>query len=254
MYQAEMPPHSSALRPALVTLVVAGLFAIACGEPEPSIAEALATNADKKFEESGEYTPNPKPRPSGFLPPPSDAEFKAWDRKDPEGEKHLYKWDKKNIERMENYFEEIRCFRDEIKKAGQLAWGAEPQSAQEEQWYQFKRQFIPFIDRWQQRLFGQEPRILEKSKFIGHFLEAHELVMKQYPQAYNESDELQIKKADAHWLVIEDKVHRYMDGLNHKAITWDDPKKYEEFCAEALKEPDEGPKKQKGKRRDKSLD
>lgn len=253
--QAIEPNHYTPIfRSALVALAAVGLVAIACGEPQPSIAEALATDANKKFEESENYKPNPKPRPSGFLPPPTDAEFAAWNRKDPEGEKHLYKWDKNNIDRMENYFEEIRCFRDEIKKNGQLAFGAEPQSPQDEQWYQFKRQFIPFIDRWQQRLFGQEPRILEKSKFIGHFLEAHELVMKQYPQAYNESDELQVKKADAHWIVVEDKVRRYMEGLNHKPIEWNDPKKHEEFCAEALKEPDEGPKKQKGKRRDKSLD
>ncbi|MEE9384146.1 MAG: hypothetical protein V3V08_12110 [Nannocystaceae bacterium] len=245
------------MKHALVALALAlagGSSVGACGgEKQISLAEALNTDANKKFEDSADYKPNPKPRPQGHLPPPSTAEFKAWDRKDPEGEKHLYKWDKRNVDRMETYFEEIRCFRDKVKVAGQAAWGAEPQSPKEEQWYQFKRQFIPFINRWQQRLFANEPRILEKSKFIGHFLEAHELVMKQYPQAFNEADDLQVKKADAHWMVVEDKVHRYMDALKHKPLSWNlesakGLKKYEAFCTKAFIEPDEGPKKQKGKK------
>src|SRR5690606_99467 len=116
---------------------------------------------------------SPKKRPPDGLPPPTDAELKAWDRKDPEGEKHLYKFDKANLKKMLNYWNELECFREKMKEEGEKAFGVEPGSPDEEKWYQFKQLFIPMVNTWQQRLFANEPRILEKSKLIGHFLEAH---------------------------------------------------------------------------------
>ena len=219
----------------------------------PSAAEALQTNADEKFEKE-QYKPSPKKeRPSDGLPPPTDAELKAWDRKDPEGEKHLYKWDKKNLTKMKGYWDELRCFREEVMKNGEKALGAEPMSPESEKWHQFKQGFIPFVNGWQQRLFANEPRIQEKSKFIGNILEAHELVMHEYPQAYNNGDEIELKKAEAHWIIVDDKVKAYAEQLGGKWEYLDttDPKqaeKWDKFCIAAKKPPKQGEKKGKRKK------
>jgi len=231
------------------------LPAAACGDSKESltIAEALATNAEKKLEESGNYKPPPKkPAPTMELPPPTEEELAAWDRKDPGGEKHLYKWDKRNLKRMSKYWFDLQCFRDKMRDEGEKARGAEPQGPQDEQWYQFKRMFIPFINRWQQRLFTLEPRILEKSKFISNFLEAHELVMNGYPNAYNTNDEIALKKVDAHWLIVEAKINRYVEQLGGGS-SWKIPdlekasnrKKWQSLCENAMKEPKVSTKKRR---------
>ena len=235
-----------------VALTVA-LGLSACGEPQPSLTEAMA----KADQDPDIPTPTePRDPPSLELDGPTEAEFKAWNRKDPEGEKHLYKWDKQNLPRMWNYWKELHCFRDKMREEGQKAFGAEPQSPEDEQWYQFKRVFIPFLDLWQQRLFANEPRILEKSKLIGHFLEGHELVMNGYPIAFNNSDETELRKQDAHWLLVNDKVTRYLEqiggGPKYKMPDVNNPKEakeYEKFCDKALHpKPEKGAKKIKGKK------
>jgi hypothetical protein len=236
----------------LGALAAGALFFGACGDGGPSAAEALARADEEKLPEG--YVPKQHERPPDGLPPPTEQEFKAWDRKDPEGEKHLYKWDKRFLPKMENYWKQLHCYKDRMKLEGDAALGKEPDSPEQEKWAQFKGGYIEFLDRWQQRLFGNEPRILEKSKFIGHILEAHELIMYGYPKAYNDNDELELKKADAHWLLVEDKVLRYVERLGGK---WEippdltDPKKkekWDKFCAEAMIEPKiEGPKKVKKK-------
>ena len=224
------------------------------GEKKPDLAEALATDSREKFLKE-QYKPSEKLKeapPEDILPPPTDAELKAWDRKDPAGEKHLYKWDKRNSDRMIEYWKQLRCYREKVSEEGRKAFGAEPQSPEDEKWYQFKRVFIPFVNRWQQRLFANEPRILEKSKYISNILEAHELVMNGYPSAFNDGDELALKKVDAHWIVVEDKVKRYTEQIGAK---WSMPdpekpkelKKWNEFCEKAMVEPKKGPKKVKKK-------
>src|SRR5687767_5511846 len=87
----------------LFSALVAMSLCSACdqGGEKQSVAEALATKAP---DAPADYKPNPKPRPED-LKPPTDAEFAAWNRKDPEGEKHLYKWDKQNGARMLVYWE-----------------------------------------------------------------------------------------------------------------------------------------------------
>jgi hypothetical protein len=232
----------------LCALAACGLLFTGCGDGGPSAVEAMASDPDEQLPEG--YKPKKRVRPGDGLPPPTDAEFKAWDRKDPEGEKHLYKWDKRSLDKMENYWKQLQCFRERMKLEGDKALGSEPLSPEQEKWEQFKAGFIPFINRWQQRLFANEPRILEKSKFIGHILEAHELTMYGYPKAYNYGDDLELKKADAHWLVVEDKVLRYVDRLGGK---WDQPdltdpkqkEKWDEFCVEAFTEPKDDGKKKK---------
>jgi hypothetical protein len=243
----------------MVRLSVGVVLALALGcdksdDDKPSIQEALASRPEDQF-----VAKNPKPRPEDKYGKPSNTEFKAWDRKDPEGEKHLYKWDKANVGKMMSYFEDIQCFKEKMKEEGQKAFGAEPGSPPEEAWFQFKQAFvIPIVDSWQKRMFAEEGlRILEKSKLMGHFLEAHELVMREYPAAYNESDTTALEKADAHWMIVEAKVKKYVSNLGvgdeFPEVDLENPKSIErhaKHCEEALKPPDHsGKTKKRGKKK-----
>lgn len=237
----------SALRSPLGVLAGAALLLslapLGCGGDGKTLAEKLAEDPEKKLLEDAGYVKKEIKRPPAGLPPPSDEEFKAWDRKDPEGEKHLHKFDKANLKKMLNYWAELGCFREKMKEEGAKAKGAEPGSATEEQWYQFKQLFIPMVNAWQQRMFANEPRILEKSKLIGHFLEAHELVMHGYPDAFNNNDDNAIGQADAHWLIVENKIIKYLKNITEEPLPkpdLSDPKQKEEhdkFCLKALNPP-----------------
>ena len=143
--------------------------------------------------------------------------MRAWDRKDPAGDKHMITWDKKNLSRMLDYWWELGCMRDTIVRKGEafLAGGVDTV------WSNDKKDLIPKFDRWQMRLFANEPRILEKSKFIASFLEAHELVMNGIPSAYNAKDTIDIKKTQAHWIIVDDKVERYTKQLGGKTRDFD---------------------------------
>jgi len=223
---------------------------VACDSGGPSIEESLAA----KPEDNIDYSKiKPKPRPEG-LAGPTDAEFKAWDRKDPEGEKHLYKFDKKAMPRLIGYWEEIECFREKVKEEGQKAFGAEPGSPREKEWFQFKQFYVNHVNGWQQRLFAKEPRIQEKSKFIGNFIEAHELVMHGYTKAYNMSDETALEKADIYWAVLQNKLVKYSRNLGEEWPIRDpaDEKAaaaHAEACVEALKPPDRTGKAKKKKKK-----
>lgn len=179
--------------------------------------------------------------PTAELPEPTAEELAAWDRKDPEGEKHLYKWDKANAKKMQNYWKELRCLRDKMKDEGQKAFGAEPGGPEQQQWEQFKLAFIdPVVDAWQQKLFAAEGQdILTKSKYISNIIEAHELVMNGYPVAYNDGDEIEIKRQDALWTVVENKVVDYSNkiGAPFKMPDLEDPKqkaKWDKFCNDVI--------------------
>mgnify|MGYP000146089444 CR=1 FL=1 len=208
-----------------------------------TLQERLAADPEQALLEKAGYKANPKPRPPGNLPPPTDAEFKAWDRKDPEGEKHLYKFDKANSKKMLNYYAELSCFREKIKEEGVKAMGAEPGSPTEEQWYQFKQQFIPMVKGWMDRLLANEPRIMEKSKMIGHFFEAHEAVMHNYPDAYNNNDKVAVELVDTNWLITENKISKYLKNITNEDMPKEDltdPKvkeKHDKFCLAALTPP-----------------
>lgn len=232
---------------ALASAAVLVFTATACDSSGPSIEESM-----KKIEEKGSPDAAPvkaKPRPTGMAGP-SDAEFKAWDRKDPEGEKHLYKWDKAHLEDMLRYWHQLECFQANVKQSGAEAFGAEPGSEKAEQWFQFKRAYVAHLDGWQKRLFAEQPRIQEKSKFVGNFLEAHELVMNGYLKAYNNGDETELKKQDAHWAIVEAKNKKYVKSLGAK---WPErdmenakvAKAHAEFCQEAMTPPDRSGKAKK---------
>lgn len=230
----------------------AGLLAFACGDPKPSLAESLAQQNEEQLPPG--YTPNPKPRPKG-LEPPTDAEFKAWNRKDPEGEKHLYKWDKAHLEEILGYWEDLECFREKVKEEGEKAFGAEPGTPKEEQWHQFKLFYVHHVNGWQQRIFSELPNIKENSKFLGYLLEAHEIVMHHYPQAYNLGDRLSLKEQDIRWeMDISQKMSKYVKALGGE---WPerDPEnakqmaQHAKHCEEALKPPDRSGKVKRAKRR-----
>lgn len=242
---------------ALGFALVAGVGSVGCDSSEStSLAEALANKPEDKI-----VAKNPKPRPGDKYGKPTGAEFKAWDRKDPAGEAHLHKWDKANIDKMMGYWEDLTCLKEKMKEEGQKAFGAEPGSPQAEEWFQFKRAYvIPVVDSWQKRMFAEEgTRILEKSKMISHFLEAHELIGREFPAAYNDNDEKALQKADAHWMIVEAKVKKYVGNLGvgdkFPEIDIDDTKAMEKHaarCAEAIKPPDTSGKAKKRKKRKKT--
>lgn len=217
-------------------LVIPSLALLAC-TGGPSAVEAMK-KADEQPVVETKKDGEKRSIPDDGLAGPTAEELAAWDRKDPEGEKHLYKWDKANAKKMQNYWKELRCLRDKFKEEGQKAFGTEPGGAEQEQWEQFKLAFITMVvDPWQQRLFAAEGQdVLSKSKIIGNILEAHELVMRHYPSAYNDSDEVEIKVQDARWAVVENKVVDYYAKIGAPITFPDlsDPKelaKWEKFCA-----------------------
>lgn len=183
---------------------------------EPASAEDQATAEPILVEAEPEGGPTPpEEAPSTELPPPTEEELAAWDRKDPDGEKHLYKWDKANEAKMHAYWLDLRCMRAAMKEAGEDAFGAPSGSKAQKQWDTFKQTFIvPVVNAWLQDLFKVEGSdILTKSKYMVYFLEAHELIMNGYPRAYNESEEVEIQRQDALWIVVENEVVDYSNKI-----------------------------------------
>jgi len=193
--------------------------------------------APTKKEDDGEK----REIPTSELPEPTEEELAAWNRKDPEGEKHYYKFDKANAKKMQTYWKELRCLRDKMKEEGEKAFGAEPGGAEQQRWEQFKLAFIdPVANSWQQKLFAAEGQdIMVKSKYISNILEAHELIMNGYPVAYNDGDREEITRQDMYWVVVENKVKDYSDkiGAPIKFPDLDNPKqkkKWDKFCHEVI--------------------
>ncbi len=153
--------------------------------------------------------PEPPPAPTG-LSPPSEAEFRAWDRKDPVADAELDKWDREHLTATLLTYDELRCFHQTLLAAGERHVA---DRADETRWTVFKRDWVVTLDAWQKQYFADNPRVLERSKFPGRFLEAHELLMFTYVKAYDERDRAAIDKADAHWLVIEAKVRKRVATL-----------------------------------------
>lgn len=233
-----------------ICLVAVSGLASGCNSSEPSAQEALKAIEEKKLAAAAAPVSTKPPPPPPKLAKATPEELAAWDRKDPAGEAHLYKWDKKNLKRMGEYWKDLSCFRREMMKFGEAAKGTEPGSPEFEKWERFKGGFIPFINRWQQRLFSNEPRILEKSKFISKFLALHEVIMVRYPRAYNMNDEVEKKKADAFWILESGNMMRYVKQLGGK---WPNPdfsnpkesRSWDKRCKKALTEPKKGKKRRR---------
>ena len=221
----------------------------------PSVAESLAKQEDEQVPTN--YKPNPKPRPTGMAGP-TEAEFKAWNRKDPEGEKHLYKWDKAHLKDMMGYWEQLECFREKLKVEGDKAFGAEPGTPTEEQWFQFKRAYVNHVDGWQKRLFAEQPRVQEKSKFVGNFLEAHELIMHGYLKAYNMGDKIELAKQDVQWDIVRQKIKKYVKslGADFPEVDPNNAKQvaaHEKTCEAAMTPPDRSGKAKRRRKRKGSI-
>jgi hypothetical protein len=222
------------------TLALA-LFACSGGESKDIVSAMKKADEEEKTDSKKSDDDKEREIPSAELPEPTAEELAAWDRKDPEGEKHYYKFDKANAKKMQTYWKELRCLRDKMKEEGQKAFGAEPGGPEQQQWEQFKLAFIdPVVNNWQQRLFAAEGQdILVKSKYISNIIEAHELVMNGYPVAYNDGDEIEVKRQDALWTVVENKVIDYSNkiGAPMKLPDLEDPKqkkKWDKFCKDVI--------------------
>ena len=197
-----------------------GGLASAVAERAAEVRAAKEVPPDVK---AAETIVEPQPDEPIGLAPPTEAEFKAWDRKDPETEKHLYKWDTANLDTMLGYIRHLECRRLAMIEAGE---SFEAGTSSESDWTDFKRDEILGLHRWQKQLFSDHPRIAEKSKFIGQILELHELVTYELPTAFNAKDAKARAKADAHWAIVIAKVDRYTKTLGGewKDATADDCK------------------------------
>lgn len=164
----------------------------------PTTEAALAQGSDRDADPERREHPDE-------LPPVTEAEFRAWSRTDPAAEKRIFEWDRDNLDRMLSYFGDLQCFRHPLVAAGD-AYAAGKSS--EAEWTQVRRAHIIALNEWVQQL-----RALEKSKLMGNLLEAHELVMTGYPQAYERGDQAELAKQDAHWQIIEAKVRKYVEVL-----------------------------------------
>lgn len=187
-------------------------------DPPPPIVPDDATVATAT---PADPTPDPSAtkRPTD-LAPPTDEEFAAWDRKDPVGDAKLVEWDKAHLGRMLGYWTDLACFRGRVLAEGQLAFGSAAGSPTEERFFQFKRTFVVEVDAWQHALFVSEPRVMEKSRIVGHLLEGHELVMNNYPKAFTHGDAKELEAVEAHWVVVEARTKKYVESLGG---TWAAP-------------------------------
>jgi hypothetical protein len=237
-------------RPTAITIGTLALALFACDGGQGGIVEAMKKADEEPVVEKKPDDGKEREIPSSELPGPSKEELAAWDRKDPEGEKHLYKWDKAHYEDMLDYWEQLVCFREKVKEAGDKAFGVEPGSPEEEQWFQFKAAYVNHVDGWQKRLFAEQPRILEKSKYIGKLLEAHELCMYGYLKAYNNADKTDLQKQDALWTIVEAKMKKYTLQLGGKWLERDpnnakDAEAHAKVCERAMTPPDRSGKEKR---------
>ena len=193
---------------AVLVLGVACKPAPAAEPPHPDPPPAAVSPG--RLADAGPVEVEPEQEPE---PGPSDAEFRAWDRKDPEGEKHLYRWDRDNFDTLRGYFHDVQCFARRAHSEGEMAFGAAPNTPAEQRWFQFKRKYVNALNGWQQQLFASNPRIMEKSKFLGMLLEAHEIATHGLLKAYNSADRAEVDKTDTHWAIVDAKVKKYSRNL-----------------------------------------
>lgn len=200
----EPSPEPEANRHGLAATVTATVDAMKTG-PAAELAAEPAADVGPKAQ-----TPDVPPRPTE-LAAPTAAEFKAWDRKDPMGEKHLSKWDKANMTLMHGYFRDLECARlTMIDEGSAYSSGAHT----DVQWVAYKRTAVVSLNEWQEKVFRDNPRIAEKSKFVGTLLEMHELVTHRIPKAYDGKDDKAVEKTQVYWTVLIAKITKYTRTLS----------------------------------------
>lgn len=141
---------------------------------------------------------------------PTEEELRAWDRKDPLSESKLHDWDRDNLDVLLGYFRDLQCYYLATDAAG-TAFG--DGSSTEATWQAYKRTTAKAMNTWQLSLFADNPRIIEKSRFIGHLLEAHEIALHSLMGAHNEKDTAKLAKVAALFGVVRSKVDRYVTKL-----------------------------------------
>jgi hypothetical protein len=191
---------------------------------EPRVAATATTTPSEAPEPPAEAPPEPVPTSATAEPPstepeppptqpglgpPTDAEFHAWDRPDPEGEAKLDAWDREHIDRMLRTYDELRCFHQTLLAAGERQLG----NPNEKRWTAFERDWVTTLDAWQKRYFAEDPRALEKSRFFAYVLEAHEILSRTYVEAYDTRDRAKVDEVDRHWLAVEAKVRKRVEKL-----------------------------------------
>ena len=72
------------------------------------------------------------------------------------------------------------------------------------------------LDRWIERVVGPDAKILSNSKLIGPILEAHEIISRDYPDAFVAGDTDRLNSLDARWMVVAEKLD---DGLGRMSAT-----------------------------------
>ncbi|MEX1369265.1 MAG: hypothetical protein AB1Z98_39420 [Nannocystaceae bacterium] len=137
---------------------------------------------------------------------PAEGEFEAWDRDDPAADKALYQWDATHFQLLDERTSDLQCFRHRIIAVGQVHLAG---NSSDDEWFQAKREHLLSMDRWQQQLFAEDPRIIEKSKYLSYLLEAHELVSFGYPKAYAEGGGEPLRKVEAQWVFVLGKMREY---------------------------------------------
>lgn len=156
---------------------------------------------------SPELTP---PSSSSSLGEPTEEELRAWDRRDPAEEAKLAAWDREHRESMLRMYDELRCFHQAVIVAGERRLG---KGSDESEWIAFRHDWSASTSEWLQRLFADNERILERSRFVGYFIEAHEIVSHSYVQAYEARDRAEVEKIGKHWLAVEAKVRRHAEAI-----------------------------------------
>lgn len=176
-------------------------------EPAPSEPEV---DTQPEAEDSAGSTIDEALAAKPGLPPPTEAEFRAWDRVDPGVDERLRKWDTAHLPKLLDYADDLQCFRHRIVKAGRAHLDGK---STDEEWTNAKREHVFELDGWQKQLFMDDPRIIENSKLISRFLEAHEILSHGYPIAYNDGGGKELQRTEAHWVVVRTKIAEYVSTL-----------------------------------------
>lgn len=188
------------------------------GEAERNTRAERYLSEERWNTEASNDDPKP-PRTDGRHPlAPTQAELDAWERKNPENTHlHVYEWDALNFGRMEGYFHDLECFHAFMVAAGEAGRGAAPGTKVAKAWADAKRQLMGELDAWLKQLFTNEPRILEHSKFVVRFLEAHEVITRVLPAAYDDGDQLAIDEAEAQWMTVVARFDEYARAVGKVA-------------------------------------
>ncbi|MEM6995020.1 MAG: hypothetical protein AAF721_31190 [Myxococcota bacterium] len=213
------PSRADAVAPADAATRKGGLAGAVAGH----VAAARRDDPSVASSSSGrEPEPEPPaaadPPPTG-LAPPSEAELRAWDRKDPAGEAHLYAWDRTNLDTMLGYFRDLECFYRATESAGDAFLHG---TSDESTWRSYKRDTVIAMNEWQQKVFADHPRMLEKSKLVGNLLEVHEIAMHSLIKAYNSRDDAELEKVAVQFTRVRGKVDKYVTKLGGTLPATDD--------------------------------